>query len=372
MNGPDYLGLPSQEQRVFSFPASQSLHASGASATAKISTGLAQLDKALTPPGPEPMPESTASKGLPSGHVAEIFGPPGAGKTSLALNIAANVLRDEERVVWIDAGSPLPRKRLREMLSGAKEGPPSKSPEELMHNLTYFRARSLPHLLALLTHPPHGFPPKDTKLLVIDSVSEPFPAYFPNPTELRTRLAEAKVTDNAQIQWLMNRKWNVTSELANYLVKLATTHRLVALVVDQTHTRIKGQPRPMLCPVLAGGTWENGVYTRIVVYRDFPAGDSEEVAGRIRFAEVMKRGGKALSVRVEENIVPFVVETDGLRGVEQNVPSHDAVQVQESAGALSTSQRKRKVDEVADSQDEDSDEEFGWVEGDDPGLLGKD
>lgn len=36
--------------------------------------------------------------------------------------------------------------------------------------------------------------------------------------------------------------------------------------------------------------------------------------------------------------------------------------------SLSAGQRKRKVDEIADSQDEDSDEEFGWVEGDDAGL----
>lgn len=33
-------------------------------------------------------------------------------------------------------------------------------------------------------------------------------------------------------------------------------------------------------------------------------------------------------------------------------------------------QRKRKVEEIADSQDEDdSDQEFGWINGDDTSLL---
>lgn len=39
----------------------------------------------------------------------------------------------------------------------------------------------------------------------------------------------------------------------------------------------------------------------------------------------------------------------------------------------SASQRKRKVDEIADSQDEDddSDGDYGWAEGDDADLLEK-
>ena len=41
---------------------------------------------------------------------------------------------------------------------------------------------------------------------------------------------------------------------------------------------------------------------------------------------------------------------------------------QEPTESLDTT-RKRKVDEIADSQDEDSDGEFGWNEDDDAGLL---
>jgi ATP-dependent Lon protease len=106
MNQQDFLGLSSQQpsklsgdhnrndkilksivDRVVSFPASQSLHASTASVTGAISTGLPQLDEAVRPPSPEDVPGragDAGSKGIPCGHVTEVFGPPGVGKTSLA------------------------------------------------------------------------------------------------------------------------------------------------------------------------------------------------------------------------------------------------------------------------------------------------
>lgn len=206
--------------------------------------------------------------------------------------------------------SPLPRPRVRKMLRQALESREGDKLEDLIQNLLYFRTKSLPHLLALLFRPPKAFPPDGTSLLVIDSISGPFPSYFPNPTELRAHLAQSDITDKSKIQWLMNRRWNVASDLANQLMKLATTHRLAVLAINQTHTKIKGQPRATLCPVLSGGAWENCISTRIVLYRDFYAvvdGDLP-VLVNARFAEVMKRSGRILASRLEENIVPFVTE----------------------------------------------------------------
>lgn len=59
---------------VLSIPASQSL---GSLATLKdpISTGVGRLDKALA---------NSMPGGLLRGQVAEVYGPPGVGKTSLA------------------------------------------------------------------------------------------------------------------------------------------------------------------------------------------------------------------------------------------------------------------------------------------------
>lgn len=167
-----------------------------------------------------------------------------------------------------------------------------------LENIIYFRTPTLPHLLALLMRPPRTFPPENTSLLVIDSVSALFPAYFPNAAELKSRLSQGTIADKHQLQWLLNRKWNVASDLATHLARLAATG-LAVCVLNQTHTKIKGQPRATLHPVLTGSAWESSVSTRLVMYRDLPDG---------RFVEVVKKNGRTLAVRLPELIVEFVVE----------------------------------------------------------------
>lgn len=71
------------------------------------------------------------------------------------------------------------------------------------------------------------------------------------------------------------------------------------LAINQTHTKIKGQPRATLHPVLAGGAWESSVQARIMMYRDLPD---------CRLAEMTKRAGRILLMRSAEWIVPFRIE----------------------------------------------------------------
>ena len=167
-----------------------------------------------------------------------------------------------------------------------------------MDKLIYFRTPTLPHLLALLTHPPRNFPPPGASLIVIDSVSSLFPSYFPNAADLKDRLSQGKISDKAQLQWLLNRKWNVSSELGSHLARLAARN-IAVLAINQAHTKIKGQPRATLHPVVAGGGWESAVQTRVAMYRDLPDA---------RFAEITKRAGRMLPVRMAEMIVPFRIE----------------------------------------------------------------
>ena len=74
--------------RVVPVSASQSLHASSASrCRGAVSTGLPHLDWAIYPGldgNPTGLKDDRKTQGVPSGRVTEIFGPPGAGKTSLA------------------------------------------------------------------------------------------------------------------------------------------------------------------------------------------------------------------------------------------------------------------------------------------------
>jgi hypothetical protein len=151
-------------------------------------------------------------------------------------------------------------------------------------NFIYLRTPTLPHLLALLGRPPKNFPPTGTSLIVVDSVSSLFQAYFTGASELKEQLVRGKIKDKNELQWLLNRRWNVTNELSIYLTKF-TLKRIAVLALDQTHTKIKGQVRPTLGPTVWGGAWEKSVLTRIVLYR----GKRGE-----RFAEVTKRGGNFL------------------------------------------------------------------------------
>ncbi|OJJ72324.1 hypothetical protein ASPBRDRAFT_29309 [Aspergillus brasiliensis CBS 101740] len=373
MNHLDHLPpLSTQEpHRVISFPASQSLHAStafipdAASGRNNIPIGLAALDEAISVPGPLSSSTTTTAinerirgfdggdgeqlKGLPVGHVTEVFGPPGAGKTMLGLNAAAGALGRGEGVVWIgmltvvfevieDTAAPLPRPRLRKLLELQSPASPS-SPESLVDNLTYIRAPTLPHLLSLFHHPPASFPPSNTTLLVIDSVSAPFTPYFPNPSDTnQPQQAQRDVQ-----KWLTTRKWNVISDLAAQLMKFASRANLAVLVINQTHTRIRGQVRATLSPILSGRGWESCVRARIGVYGDFGYGGD---GGRVRVAEVMKRDGRLVTVRDKTTVVPFRVANDGLYAVEMGLENNE-----EEGVAVQVRQKQAQDDEALEQEE---------------------
>ncbi|KUL85408.1 hypothetical protein ZTR_06973 [Talaromyces verruculosus] len=421
MTDHDFLAESATTPRISSISASQALRASSTrlpSASTSVpgsfahflSTGLDGLDDAISPtPGP--------SSGIPRGSITEIYGPPGVGKTSFSLNIAARVLTagEDEKVIWIDTGSPIPTPRLRDLLinnlkSSTTTTNDEATEEELDTKLNdcitrfiHIRAHSLPHLLSLFTHPPPTFPPKETSLIVIDTISAPYQSYFPNATELKSRLGLKPAptpqdqgsglpgpgsgpAQAHQLQWLLNRKWNVTSDMINRISKLAAVHNLAVVLLNQTHTKIKGLPRPTLYPALAGGSWETCVQNRIVLYRDHPPQYLDMDIGngsrgvKVRYAEMMKKGGKVISIRVEGNVFPFVIETGGLRELRPptttNIEQEQEQQQQQrnspppsqplsiSASTSTITVRKRKVDEIADSEDEDEDE-FLEVQDDD-------
>lgn len=142
---------------------------------------------------------------------------------------------------------------------------------------------------------------------MIDSISSHFPAYFPNAADLKDQLSSGKVSDKNQLQWLLNRRWNVASDLAACLSKLATatgsgsgsgSGNIAVLVINQTHTKIRNQPRATLHPIVSGGNWESHIQNRLVVYRDLPDA---------RFVEVVKKAGRTLTVRLPDMIVSFRV-----------------------------------------------------------------
>jgi hypothetical protein len=92
----------------------------------------------------------------------------------------------------LDAAHPLPGPRLKEVLSSVRPtgdvDQPSSSAEspmtsDLLKNLNRFTTPTLPHLIALLCHTNPSFPPQNTSLIIIDSLSVLVASAYPRTVD---------------------------------------------------------------------------------------------------------------------------------------------------------------------------------------------
>ena len=150
--------------------------------------------------------------------------------------------------------------------------------------------------MALLTHQSTSFPPVNTSLIVIDSVSSLFALAFPKILENADVLqTPAKKYDT--VQWAAGRRWAVMGEFMSKMGRLAATSNIAILLTSQTTTRIKYETRAVVHPAISGTAWDSGISTRLVLFRDWlfrgaetPSTHGEYVPG-VRFAGVMKAKG---------------------------------------------------------------------------------
>ena len=253
------------------------------------------------------------------GQLTEIYGPPGCGKTTLALQLAVNALKlsSTANVIWVDTGTPLAIPRLQSLLSHQKilssDAVPSSPPipldtDDLLNRFQYYRPPSLPHLLTFFLHPTPFFPPLNTRLIVVDNISAPIAAYFP-----RSNSQAAPNTPKAKAQsWQLSRKFATATSLGSALTKMAALHDIAIVVINQVATSLKGQKRAMLKPALSGTGWEASVQNQILIYRDFAPrsymdSEDDDQMGVLRYVEVFKAGGM-LRPRTMESVVAFKIE----------------------------------------------------------------
>lgn len=249
--------------------------------------------------------------GLPRGIVTEIYGPPGSGKTALAMQMASYALHEnlKAEVYWVDTGSPIPATRLKQFLlsqPSTTSGEPQSSPPEAANpartaeDLTMFTQHfhhihlfTLPHLLALLLHPVPNFPLPSTSMLVIDNISSLFSTAFPSHANSTQRTVPTAAKKSA-----------MASAISAALSKLARLHNIAILVVNQTATTAKSAGnagrlgRLSLRPSLGGKEWDLGVGNRCLVYREFAErmlspGNRKHGKKNCRWIEVIK-GGRRL------------------------------------------------------------------------------
>ncbi|MCJ1397256.1 hypothetical protein MMC11_000448 [Xylographa trunciseda] len=362
---------PPSSHRLPTVSASEALRTLSTSHSLVVSTGLPQLDHILQGKDFQSPSQEPFSGGLARGQITEVYGPPGVGKTTFAIQGAANVLHTGDSVVWIDTGKPIVGSRLKDVISDLSLAsyqdtltsfPQTRSPSELLKRLHYFFTPTLPHLLALVAHLSPSFPPEDTSLIVVDAVSPLFATAFPRAVEgLDNNQASGK--KNEALQWAASRRFSVMSDFLARLAKLAAMKNIAILLISQTTTKVKTEYGAVLRPALSTRAWDAGIHNRIVLFRDWEATHDQQ--GRenrtkaIRFAGVVKIANVAYEGLGK--VVSFTIEQSGLKEIA--IPRNTSPSTVLPMLQGPTLKRKREV--VADSQSEEedvgSDDEFGWA-----------
>ncbi|GBF60797.1 DNA repair protein [Trichophyton mentagrophytes] len=276
--------------------------------------GNGNVDSGSNENGDAEGPQTPLSPGIRRGEITELSGPRGSGKTSLAMTTAVNALKQGETVIWIDTAGPICMSRFEKMLS--RDSTPLETQDRL-RNLLHYQPTTLAHLLALISHPIADFPPPNTGLIVVDSISCLFGSEF--RSKLPAKLSKAKdlhgtgsrASKEAQESKLW---WKLIGSLSSNLNALASRFDCAVIVVNEMVTRFRSGQKPMLHVAISGYTWDTSVATRVILYWHWLDGGVREKFGmaRIRIAEVFRAGKKAVLPRAVERIVPFLVEDEGL------------------------------------------------------------
>ena len=358
-----------------------------------IPTSLPALDETLLPSN-----NPLGTPGLQIGHVTEIFGPPGVGKTTFGLQLAVNAIRsrrDESRVLWVSTSSPLIEQRLKEINSvhifPSNEDPPSSPPQDagpadearLGDRFDYLEVSSFPRLLTLFLHPTQDLPRSKTCLIVIDDFSNFILGSFSKDATASLKSSAPVAVQEKLAKKAAAKRYQIIESLATGMSKLAALRNLAIVVLTGTTTNLKnGEHRGVLTPALASQAWESAVHTRIMLYRDFPPDDLdvepdvvEQLEAGLRYADVQKLGRK----EVYTPPTPFIISVGGLEQVnlpdttDYHGPIGDGPEILERPCepdlpplpleiGLPERSRKRSFGEVADSEDEGS--EYGFYRDD--------
>jgi hypothetical protein len=285
-----------------------------------ISTGLPSLDQQLGVSSP-----LAANSGIRRGHVTEIFGPPGCGKSTMGMQIAVKAMQSLDagaKVVWLATSSPLMHSRLnsvaRQMADSVDDGISSSPPRagvatcDLSTQFIYREVQVLAHLLVMLMHPTAVFPPPNTSVLVIDGLPNFLLGALPK--QPHSRDPKGNVLADQAAKKANSKRFQVIDNLASALARLATSRHIAVVVLMNATTAIRNGQKAVLKPALNRQGWDIAINTRIALYRDlYPQQYREhltiEEKRGWRLAEVTRLNAKD----VFRDPVPFVIETEGLR-----------------------------------------------------------
>ncbi|KAB5571910.1 P-loop containing nucleoside triphosphate hydrolase protein [Coniochaeta sp. 2T2.1] len=351
----DYLAIHGHDVSSFDLPsthrlppisAAQAFEDLDAATSLFLSTGLDSLDRLLSGSSSNTGAEKpNIVGGVRKGQVTEIWGPSGSGKTYFGIHLAAGALNEGDRVVWVDCLYPVCSERLSATVVGRSEATDTPKLDSL-DRLVHYTCPSLPHFIALLCRPTESCIPSGTSLIVIDSLSALLNHSFPRVPDQRAANGVGKVPNSSA------RRLQVLQHIISALQKLAATRDLAIVVLTQCASKMQAGQGAALVPAINAGVWDQGIPTRLVLYRDWVMHEGSPIP--LHFAGIQKLNGKNDNAAMGD-IVAFKIESSGL--VAATIDSSESARIRSNAQAL-----KRKLQdtdfEVGDSDDED----YGWGE----------
>ncbi|KAH6607541.1 P-loop containing nucleoside triphosphate hydrolase protein [Trichoderma cornu-damae] len=344
--------------RVSTAHASHATNVSKVVQATHISTGLDALDRALLGLGSAGSQDAALQGGVKRGHVTEIWGPPGCGKTALGIQLAANALSDGKGVVWVDCFQKLQTQRIENVLKCVKESRSSAGAGEAQDvdpgKLLQYSCTTLPHLLSLISRPTTTTIAPDVSLIVISSLSSLINSFLPRPLEGG---GNSKPTKGSAPS--LKRHLGLQS-IIGILQKLATSRYCAVVLLSQCATKMRSEQGATLTPAIDAAVWEQGVSTRLVLFRDWAWNANK--SSSVFLAGLQKINGTAVQDAVE-HVSAFKVEPAGISSVHYEA-SDPGMEL-----AAMARRPKRKLGQtelvVPDSED---DEDYGWADEDEEAL----
>ncbi|SPN98594.1 related to DNA repair protein rhp55 [Cephalotrichum gorgonifer] len=322
-----------------------------------VSTGLRELDRALAAVPESPRENSKdggeGAAGVCRGQVTEIWGPPGVGKTAMGIQICASALSDGHGAVWIAlTRQPEPSPKPVEGSGPSPSDEPSGGEAKELRDddeggqdkgFVHYGCPTLAHLIALLCRPVASSLPTNTAVVVVDSLSALFNEAFPKVSDGRRNFNASKDSG------LLKRRQQTLQYVISSLQKLASTRNCAIVLLSQCATRMQSHSRgAALAPAVNVTVWEQGIASRLVLFRDWVWKDGHAVD--TRFVGVQRVSGRKVDGPLMR-VFAFQVGKTGLLPVDYDIADRQS-QVEDRSV-------KRKFGDVR-REIPDSDDEYGW------------
>ncbi|TGJ71692.1 hypothetical protein EYR41_003640 [Orbilia oligospora] len=232
--------------------------------------------------GSEALDNSWGGAGLERGKLVEICGPPGSGKTTIAVQLVVDAVSKGEQVCWIDTLSQCPTSRLEGILT--ERDLASKASSILRYQIT-----SLAHFFAIIAHLKKIS--LEISLVIIDDISLLFTKEFPPASDV----PQSQNLPNRGHEKQIDKRGRLVADIANQLQRFSASRMAAVVVLNQLATKaVRGGGPLELAPSVHSAThsWAHAFHHRILLLRKhIPKTDPRADKRHLRFIFVLKSSG---------------------------------------------------------------------------------